>query len=115
VGKSKDEGKKPGDAAGARKRHVARQGRQDALVRLKAGETVSIMAYTHEGYKRFTVRPLGLGEPHGGEVLVLLERKIWVTDYYEKDGCKVRGTGSTYHVPPDKVFGIVVKEGQDGT
>jgi len=113
VGKSKNEGKKPGDAAVARKRHLQRQNRQDALNRLKAGETVNIMAYTEDGYKPFTVAPFGPGDPFGGaKVLALLENKIWAVEYIDKDGCRVYGTGSTYHIPGDKLFGIVVAEGK---
>lgn len=108
----KNKGKKPGEHAEARKRHLQRQVRQDALNRLKAGETVSIMAYTGDGYERFTVAPLGPGEPFSGsKVIVLMEGKIWAADYTDKDGCRVYGSGKTYHVPADKVFGAVIQEG----
>ena len=101
-----------GTAEEQRKRHLQRQARQDALVRLRAGETVSIMAYTKEGYKRFTIAPFAPDEPFNNcQVLALVENKIWVVDYIEKDGCRVYGTGRAYHIPYDKLFGIVVKEG----
>ena len=106
MGKSKKEGKKPGDAAVARKRHLQRQNRQNALSRLQAGESASIMAYTDEGYKRFTADPVAPGDNlNGCTVLVLRERKIWAALYYEKDGREVHVGGK--HVPAGKIFGIV--------
>lgn len=97
-----------------RKRHLQRQARQDAITRLKAGFVVSIMAYTPIGYKRFTVRPVNTDDafdpPSGCKVLVLLENKVQVTDYFDHDGQKVFGTGSVYHVRENKLFGVVVKE-----
>lgn len=69
---------------------------------------MSIMAYTDEGYKRFTVRPIGVDEFYDGcHVLTLRERKIWASFYYLKDGKEVHVSGGR-HVPAGKVFGIIV-------
>lgn len=96
-----------------RKRHLQRQARQDALTRLKAGDTVSIMAYTGKGYARFTVRPVdascAFDPPSGSQVLVLMEGKVQVADYSDKDGQKVFGRG-TYYVRSDKLLGVVVDD-----
>lgn len=107
MGKSKNAGKKPGEAAAARKRHLQRQNRQDALNRLAAGETVSIMAYTEDGYRQFTARPVDPSEGLDGKtVLTLREGKIWATYYYAKDGKEVHVSGGQ-HVPAGKIFGVV--------
>lgn len=100
-----------------RKRHLQRQARQDAINRLKAGETVSIMAFAEglepdgrprAGYRRFTVRPIGVDELFDAcTVLTLREHKVWASFYYLKDGKEVHVTGGR-HVPAGKVFGIVV-------
>lgn len=106
-----------GTAAQQRKRHLQRQARQDALNRLKVGETVSIMAYTDDGYKRFMVRPVDVScafdPPSGSQVLVLLEGKVQVAHYADKDGQKVFGNG-VYHVRSDKLFGVVINDALEG-
>jgi hypothetical protein len=40
---------------------------------------------------------------------VLLENTIRVTTYFEKGGCKVYGTTGTYHIKPERIFGVVEK------
>lgn len=109
--------KQTGTMEQQRKRHLQRQARQDALNRLKSGETVSIMAFSEwfepdgkpaSGYKSFLVRPIGAQELFDAcEVLTLRERKIWASSYYLKDGKEVHVSGGR-HVPAGKIFGIVV-------
>lgn len=97
-----------------RVRHLQRQARQDALNRLKAGETVSIMAYTDEGYKRFTARPGGPNECLDGQtVLTLREGKIWAAFYYMKDGRAVHVSGDRRE-HAGKIFGVVVPDATEG-
>ncbi len=76
---------------------------------------MSIMAYTEAGYKQFTVRPIDVDNvfdpPSGSKVLVLLEGKVQVTDYADKDGQKVFGSSSVYHVRDNKLFGVVIEQG----
>ncbi len=107
MGKNKSQGKKPGQHAEARKRHLQRQARQDALNRLATGESVSIMAYTEDGYQQFTAGPVEPDEDLNGKtVLTLREGKIWAALWYEKDGKEVHVSGGR-HVPAGKIFGVV--------
>ena len=95
-----------------RKRHLQRQARQDALNRLHAGETVKMMAFTNEGYRPFTVRPIVVGEDlEGLMVIAHREHKIIATRYCTKDGKDIY-VRFDRHVfsGKGKIFGIVIED-----
>ncbi len=108
----RQKGKKPGEMQAARKRHLAKQARQDALSKLKLGETVTISAWDAEaggGYRNFQVRPAQ--EPTTGtQILVHMENKIQVTTFIDRNGEKVISKNDVYYIHPEQILGVVVPD-----
>lgn len=106
-------GRKPGEMQAARRRHLARQARQDAITKLKLGETVTISAWDADaggGYRNFQVKPF-TDETNvfsGDRVLIHMENKIQVATFIDKDGQKVLSKNSAYYIRWEQILGVVV-------
>ncbi len=104
-------GKKPGEMQAARRRHLARQARQDAITKLKLGEIVTMSALTHTGYQNVRVKPMNLPVPEGmkltGDTVLLMEGKIQVRPLGFKDDCYVI---DGFYVREDQLFGMVIED-----
>lgn len=101
--------KKPGEFKAARKQHLARQARSDALKRLREGLPVEVQALTENGSKLVTVRPLKEDEPFSHQpVLCVFGRKLRVMTFVEKDGLRVLNNFHNAIIPLDQIHGVVV-------
>ena len=107
-------GKKPGEMQETRKRHLARQARQDALSKLKLGETVTISAWDADaggGYRNFRVQPCPEdADLSGSKILIHMESKIQAATFIDKDGQKVLSKNGVYHIRWDQILGVVIPD-----
>ncbi len=107
-------GKKPGEMQAARKRHLARQARQDAISKLKLGEIVTISAWDADagGYHTFRVKPYTEDSFvfSGNRILLKMENKIQVATLIDKDGQKVGSKNGVYYIRWEQILGIAMGE-----
>lgn len=101
--------KKPGEFKAARKQHLARQARSDALKRLREGFPVQVQALTENGARIVKVRPLTKNEPLDQQpVLCVFGRKLRVMTFVDKDGGLVLNNFHHAHIPLNQIHGVVV-------
>lgn len=101
--------KKPGEFKAARRRHLARQARSDALKRLREGFSVEVRALTENGSKTVKVRALEDDEPLDQQpVLCVFGRKLRVMTFVEKDGGIVLNNFHYAHIPLEQIHGVVL-------
>jgi len=99
-----------GEAHRRRAAHLALQRRRDALVALRAGETVWVTVRDADDgkIKRCKVEPMqGRAD---GKVLCFARRSLWAAQLFEKDGLKVWISRRSFRIDETHIFGRIVEQ-----